>query len=244
MNTARRSVLAAALMLFAVIPAFSISLDGMDVNASLLVIGTDTTIGAAPSPILWSLGVSFPFSVWGPFFMEPGIGLFMQDYAERSGRVVPIEMEQNAFFAIGSILGMQAGARIALAPGLDMGMSVGLDTLLRFPIFAYYGESSAVQAMSDAWPYFYGAGRFLYPETRLFMRWELVKSMALVFSVRAFYPVSHLWDGLGLSFWEDFMISGTLGFSIRLGESAAQQAAPASDQPASGSPEAPPAPSS
>jgi hypothetical protein len=70
----------------------------------------------------------------------------------------------------------------------------------------------------------------------VFLRWQIVDTVGLVFSVRAFYPLAHLWDGLNRSFWDELMVSGTLGFSIRLGGAAKPQPA------ASGSPATEPAP--
>jgi hypothetical protein len=57
----------------------------------------------------------------------------------------------------------------------------------------------------------------------------------VVFSVRAFYPIAHLWEGQNLAFWDELMLSGTVGFSIPLGGTpkAAHAAEPApADQPA------------
>jgi hypothetical protein len=217
----RRKVPAAVVAAFALAvlaaPVFALSPDTVDVNASWLVIGTDTTMGAAPSPAIFALGASLPLTIAGAFFFEPGLDLYWQDYTYVSGRAVPTEIETAAaYLAIGALVSLQAGARIPLARGLELGMTVGADALLRFPTWAYYNDPTAVAAAANAWSYFFGMGRFFYPETRMFLRWQIVEMMGLVFSVRAFWPAAHLWDGQGLGLWDELMLSGTLGFSIPL----------------------------
>jgi hypothetical protein len=114
---------------------------------------------------------------------------------------------------------------------LEVGTTLGLDALLRFPVWPYYLAQVAIDASANAWPYFYGAARFLYPEARVFLRWQIVDTVGLVFSVRGFYPLAHLWDGQNLSFWDEFMVCGTLGFSVRLGGAPKPAASAPPDQP-------------
>ena len=74
-----------------------------------------------------------------------------------------------------------------------------------------------VTQQNAALSYFFSMGRFFYPETRFFLRWQISDPVALTFNLRAFYPLFHLWDGLSQSFFEQFMLSGGLGFGIQLG---------------------------
>jgi hypothetical protein len=57
--------------------------------------------------------------------------------------------------------------------------------------------------------------RFFYPETSIFCRWMLSETFGLAFNARALHPVFHLWDGEGLSYLDQLMIVGQLGFTWR-----------------------------
>ncbi len=119
---------------------------------------------------------------------------------------------------------------------LQVGAALGLDALLRFPVWPYYNAAQAVDAASSSWAYFYGSARFLYPEARLFLRWQVARGLALVFSVRALYPLAHLWEGQTMPLWDELMVNATVGFSIPLGGAAEPEAPPAepvaAEQPA------------
>jgi len=120
-----------------------------------------------------------------------------------------------------------------------MGASVGLDLLIRFPLELQNTGASVQSDEGNALGWFYGAARFIYPETRLFMRWRISDPVDLVVNVRGFYPVFHLWDGSGQPFWDALMVSAGVGFGIRLGKPASMPApaAPAAQPPTSGQPQ-------
>jgi hypothetical protein len=69
---------------------------------------------------------------------------------------------------------------------------------------------------NSALPWFYGNGRFFYPETRFFLRWHVSEPVDFLVNLRAFYPVFHFWDGSGQPFWDQLMVSFGIGFGIRL----------------------------
>jgi hypothetical protein len=113
-----------------------------------------------------------------------------------------------------------------LSDVISLGATVGLDLLLRLPAELQNNSTVVRDAQSSALGWFYGAGRFLYPETRLFLRWHFSEPVDLLVNVRALYPVFHLWDGSGQPFWDALVISGGVGFAVRL-------AAPAAPLPSS-----------
>jgi len=216
---------------------FSLPLDEVDANASLLILAShpnpqpsdseDPSMGVAPM-----IGVSVPIAVAGPMFVEPGLELLGWYYRWNSNAgAAEITQSENGlgFFTIGAILSLQAGVRFPIATDLTLGGAIGLDFFARVPA-EFQNTGSSVKSDEDsAVGWFYGKGRFFYPETRAFLRWHVSEPVDLVFNVRAFYPVYHFWDGAGQPFWDALMISGGVGFAIRLkpAASAAALTAPA-----------------
>jgi hypothetical protein len=212
----KAKVLAAAFFaLFAAASAPALSLD-LDINAGLLFIGSTGTV-VAPSPLLPCIGVSFPISFSGIFFIEPGIDFYGLYYEWTGTRAVPTAVESNAgFFTLAALLSFQAGVRFPVGKALELGGSAGVDFLSRFPIELENNSSASVEGRAPSFAYFYSMWRALYPETRMYIKWKVKESNALLFYARAMYPVFHLWDGEALPFLDQLMISAGIGFTIRL----------------------------
>ena len=206
---------------FAAPTLFGFALNTLDVNASLMVIGSVPPVGYGDvSPIVQLIGISLPVRVSGPYFLEPMLEFFGTNYEWTGtyGTAVPAQAEAGGgFFTLGTLISMHAGASFPVSPVVSLGGSVGLDLLLRFPIEFTNMSAQSVDGRLPALGYFFDKVRFLYPETRLFLRWQISDAIGLVVNLRAFYPLFHLWDGLGQSFFDQFMFSGGLGFAIRLG---------------------------
>jgi hypothetical protein len=219
----KRKVLVAVLLsAVAASPAFCLSLGELDINAGLLFIGA-TDPQAAPSPLVPMFGASLPIEIAAPFYLEPGLEFYGLDYMYTGSRAVPTEIESNAgFFTIAALVSLHATLRFPIAEALEIGGSLGLDCLLRFPLELVNTSAASVEGRDPALAYFFGSGRFFYPETRIFLKWQALDFLGLIFSLRAFYPVFHLWDGEGLPFLDQLMLSGTIGFAIRLGEAPAK----------------------
>jgi hypothetical protein len=101
-----------------------------------------------------------------------------------------------------------------IAPLLSLGGALGLDFFLRFP---FELQNSGIQSdENSALAWFYGSGRFFYPETRFFLRWHISDPVDLLVNLRVFYPVFHIWDGANQPFWDQLMVSTGVGFGIRL----------------------------
>ena len=213
--------LASASQSFASPTVFGFALNELDVNASLMVIGSVPPAGLGDvSPIVQLIGVSVPVRLSGPYFLEPMLEFFGTNYEwdDTSGTAFPTQAEAGAgFFTLGTLISMHAGASFPVSPVLSLGGSLGLDLLLRFPLEFINKSAESVDGRLPALGYFFGKVRFLYPETRLFLRWQVTDAVGLVVNLRAFYPLFHLWDGLGQSFFDQFMFSGGLGFAVRLG---------------------------
>jgi hypothetical protein len=108
-----------------------------------------------------------------------------------------------------------------VSQAIALGGAIGLDLLFRFPFEFFNSLPESVSGRAPATAYFYGMGRFFYPETRLFLRWHIIETVDLVVNVRGFYPMFHLWDGMSQSFFDQFMLSVGLGFGVKLAPAAA-----------------------
>ncbi len=193
--------------------AFALTLTELDVNAGLLFIGS-----APPqaSGITQTLGASLLIRTDGPLFLFPSID-FLGTYYDTSGTravLATVSSESGtSFFTIGALLGLQAGMVYPVAKDLEMGGAVGLDLFLRFPLEL----QNTTADTADGFAYFYGMGRFIFPETRFITRWDVAEGVTLVFTLRGMYPVFHIWDEEGLPFYDQLLAALDLGFVIRLG---------------------------
>ena len=227
-------------------PGFALSLNELDVNASLMVIGNPGGYGDV-SPIVQLFGVSLPMRLSGLFYIEPMLEFFGTNYEwiDANSTAVPAQIEAAAgFWTLGALISMHAGVRYAITPKVSLGGSVGADFLLRFPLELSNNSPSSVEGRGPALNYFFAKGRFFYPETRFSVIWQVSDAISLILNLRAFYPVFHLWDGMGQPFVDQFMFAGGLGIAIRLGPApAAPASTPASapaEAPAAAPPSAPP----
>lgn len=216
-----RRIIALCVALAVSIPGFALSVDDVDVDASFLLVFTapPTGYGTASPANTQLLGASLPLRIVGPFFVEPIIEFFGMPYewTDANATAVPTRIEAaSEFFTLGTLISLQAGVSFPLAPVVAIGGALGLDFLLRFPLDFTNTDPTSISGQQPALGYFFSAGRFFYPETRLFVRWHISQPVDLVFNVRAFYPLFHAWDGLGQPFIDQFMMSAGLGFAIRL----------------------------
>lgn len=234
------------MLLLAIAPfLFALSITEIDVNVSpIFYIGSSPPAGyGGPSPILQTFGASLVLSLNDRWYLEPSIEFFGTYYEwtggtdPSTGRAVPTTYDSGAgFFTVGSLIGLQVGAMFPVTSFLSLGGSVGPDFMVRFPLELTNSSTLSVAGRGPATSYFYSNLRFLLPETRFIVRWQVVDAVGLVFSLRALYPLFHLWDGEGLPFTDQFSAAFTIGFVIRVGGK------PAAAAPAATTPAAEPAP--
>ncbi len=128
-------------------------------------------------------------------------------------RPAPAEIENAEQFVFMTMIDALAGYRLILSKDFELGFLAGLDLLIRIPI-AY--DSSAAAKTGEFASYFYGALRFVYPVTEVSLKWNLMENIGLLFTIRALWPIFHLWDGESLPIYDQLILHGTLGFCIKL----------------------------
>ena len=175
--------------LFAASSLSALTVDELDVNVGLIYIGTTDPNALGPSIITPLYGVSLPMQLSGPFFIEPMIEFYTTFYRWTGTAVAPAAMESgDGFLTLGALLSMHGGVRYALSPVLSAGGSLGIDFLLRFPIEFLMADQNSTANTSAGLGWFYGAARFIYPEVRGFLKWQVTDSIGLVFNLRAWVP--------------------------------------------------------
>jgi hypothetical protein len=199
-------------------------LPGLDlsVNTGMLFIGSvppSGTVGRSLD-ITYLVGLSIPLRLGNVFFFEPMIEGFSMYYEWVDSAAVAIPSDQESelgFFTLGSLISLHAGVEFPVSAAISLGGSLGVDFLLRLPIALPSDQPASVAGRELAPGFFYGMGRFFYPETRFILRWKLSDMLTATAGLRAFYPLFHLWDGAGASFFDQLMFAGGLGIAIRLG---------------------------
>jgi hypothetical protein len=210
--------------LLAATSASALTLDELDVNFGFIYIGTMDPAALGPSIVTPLYGVSLPMQIVGPFFIEPMIEFYSTYYLWTGTAVAPAAMEtgnaKNGFFAIGSFISFHAGLRWAVSPVITLGGSLGVDFLLRFPAEFLMADPNTESDTASPLDWFFTSGRFIYPEMRLFMKWQATDAVGLVVNARAWYPLYQLWEGQAFPFPDQFMFAGGIGFAVKLGRPA------------------------
>jgi hypothetical protein len=238
-----RRVIALCIGLALALPAAALSVDELDVNTDILVIGTvpPDDYGTANPAIAYPLGASLPLRIAGPFFVEPAIGIYglLYEWTYDNATAVPTRVEAaGQFFTLCALVSLQAGVVFPVSSVISLGGTVGADFLLRFPLDWWNTDTSSTEGRTPSLQYFFSSGRFFYPETRLFLRWHIAEPLDLLFNVRALYPLFHAWDGRGASFIDEAMLSVGLGFAVRLKPLAKPAAAEETPAPGASTPAA------
>ena len=170
------------------------------------------------NPWLLTAGAAVPVVELGVFRLEIGTLFWgtQYEYVAAADRMVPTQIETaHQVWVLGLWVSPLAGVHFGVAGGkLELGAAAGLSLNFRFPLFEtdlQQGEPPA--SLTQGYRYFW-AGRFLFPETRLWIRWLAFDDLALSLSLTALYPMFHLWDGG--AFLDQFVFAVIAGFDIRL----------------------------
>ncbi len=195
------------IFLLTALPAYT--LDFLQFDGGLLFIG-NTEVESAPSPLLPTLGLTLPFPVLKhPFInLESGFLLFGTYYQFEDERATPVELEHRDFMVLGALVDTRIGIDLKISKAFKMGFYAGLALLIRAPIPLFEDIKSN---LGPTLGYFYGKLRFLYPETQITAQMPILENFDIKISLRAYYPLFHLWDGEGLPFMDQFMIGGLIG---------------------------------
>jgi hypothetical protein len=198
-------VLAALLALGALAPPGLPALSELEIDGGLTLLG-NTDADGAPSPLMPTIGVNLPFGV--PLDLEVGVLAWGTYYLYAGGRAVPAELEHRDFWVLGLLADARVGYTFRISEAVALGARGGLALLLRVPIPLF---DDAAANTGPAMGYLYGSLRFVYPEAELFGRFRLTEALGLRISLRGYFPVFHLWDGEGLPFGDQLMVSALVG---------------------------------
>jgi hypothetical protein len=203
-------------------PVFALSVNELDANFSLMMLGSVPPAGYGQGNSIVQLwGAALPIQITGFFFLEPMLEFFGTYYqwTESNATAVPTQYETgDGFYTFATLISLHAGLDFPLGKVISLGGSIGADFLLRFPFDPANTNPDSVVDRPSSLNFFFTEGRFFYPESRLFLHWKASDVFGLVVNLRAFYPLFHLWDGLNQPFLDQFLFSGGIGVAIRLGK--------------------------
>ena len=205
------------IVLFIAIPIYTNAsgIDRISIDSGLIYIGNSDQ-NSAPSPILRTIGANIPLFRSGLFVISTGMQFWGSFYAYNGQRVLPQETEAPGDlwnWILASMLDSRFGIEYPFNKTLTAGSDIGLSFLLRFPIVS---SKAAKPDRLSVMQYFFSKGRFLYPETSIYLIWNVYKRVGVSFTVKSYYPVFHLWDGENLPFYDQLLITGLLSFIIKL----------------------------
>lgn len=198
-------ILPTLLILGAGAPPGLSALNELEFDGGLTFLGNADPDGA-PSPLMPTVGVNLPLET--PVDLEVGILAWGTYYLYADGRAVPAEVEWRDFWVLGLVADARIGYTFHFGENIGLGLHGGLALLLRVPIPLF---DDAAPQTGPAMGYLYGMARFLYPEAEVSGRFRLTDSLTLRVSLRGYLPIFHLWDGEGLPFLDQLMVSGLVG---------------------------------
>ena len=217
-----------ALVIFCV-PGFgaTVSTDEIEAHVGMLTIGNWTTDNGMSSP-LFLLGASTQLALDvlpRPWVLGLGLDFLgaWYEWNDADGRAELSEPEAGAsFFTIGVLVSPRIGTRFDLGGTVAMGAFAGLDLLIRFPFYPFASPSIVDEQLPALW--YFIAGRFLYPELGAWLTWQATRDVELAFGLRSLWPIYRIWspEVTGWStFFHQVIFAGTLGMTIRLGQTLA-----------------------
>jgi hypothetical protein len=220
-ESSRRRVVALALtMLLAGTAAELPALSFISIEAGRMLLGNPSDgVGEGDvSPWLVTAGASVPVVELGAFRFEIGALVWETgyEYLAAEGRMVPTQLETaHQVTTLGLWVSPRAGVHVLLAGGaIELGAAAGLSLNFRFPLRETDLQAGAQPTSLVAGYRYFWAGRFLFPETRLWVRWNAFDDFALSLSLAALYPLFHVWDGG--AFADQFIFAAIAGFDVRL----------------------------
>ncbi len=203
-----------------VVFAYSFKVPYIGIDAGVLYLGNSDT-DSAPSPILRTIGTTVPFFYQevtdNLTFVMKGEMLFWGNYYTFNGtRAVPQEVEapgEKWNWVLATTIDPRFALEYNFNESITAGLDLGLVLLLRFPIVS--SETSGEDS-SHILQYFFGMGRFFYPENNLYIIWNVFDNLSLSFNLKATYPIFHLWDKENLPFYDQLIFTGLIGFLIKI----------------------------
>jgi len=216
-----------AISVFIALPAISacaLQVSDIEVRPALFWFGNGYTIDASGIPVQYSdvspvtggagIGVGLQFS---PLLsLRPALDFFGIQYAlvsiNGAPKAVPTQIETaNAVLILNALLSVPLTLTWTLDPQLQFSAGVSPSMLFRIPTIGY-GSPDRGAIIS----YLYGEGRFFYPEVQTSILYRMSDQLHAGFTLRALFPIFHLWDGEPVPFWDQMIFSGMLSLRFNL----------------------------
>lgn len=232
----RRTAVYLAIWLTFLVPhsLHAFSLEAVELRGAVLWIGNafqetssgETIQGSDVSPLRFSPGVATRFRINENLVFSPGLDFYYQEYLapdmDRYGndpvKVVPTQIETGAAAGdiagtLGLILSFPFGWEFQLGELWKVTPAFSPTLAFRVPLFGIDG--STTDAVLE---HFLSDGRFLYPEPRVRVAYEISEELELGLELRSMIPIYNLWTSEpDVAFWDEMMISLSAGVVFLLG---------------------------
>ncbi|MBN1411732.1 MAG: hypothetical protein JW969_12870 [Spirochaetales bacterium] len=156
--------------------------------------------------IVPALTVSFPvFTIDGSNSLNTRVTLWGAYYNWSGVEAVPSEEENREMLVTGCIGSLTYVYTLTMNPKWKLGLEAGAALLVRIPV-------SLAPAYDPLYPdfygYFFGAFRFIMPDTGISASYQFADNLGLCLSAHALWPIFHLWDSEGANFFNQTVITG------------------------------------
>lgn len=208
------------LLLGGAVTAPALSIPGIDLFGGLVFVGNGNAEGG-PSPLLGYWGVGMPVRINENMYFGPELGMFSTQYQLTSdgSKAVPTEVEfADSLWMISLLLDASFRYLFEVSDTLLLGPSAHLGFIFRIPILGYglaAGDSSDPTYGSSIVSYFYSQVRFFLPGVGFRLYWDLFERLGFLFRLTGYFPIFHLWDGEGAPFYDQMIVSGTVGVRFK-----------------------------
>jgi len=216
-----------AFSLYVALPAISVSalqVSDIEVRPALFWFGNGYTIDASGnpvqpsevSPIVGGVGVGVGLQFSPLLSLRPALDIFGIQYAlvsiNGAPKAVPTQIETgSAVLMLNALLSVPLTFTWKLDPQLQFSAGVSPSMLFRIPTIGY-----GTPDRGGITSYLYADARFFYPEVQTSIMYRMSDQLNAGFTLRALFPIFHLWDAEAVPFWDQMIISGMLSLRFSL----------------------------
>lgn len=144
----------------------------------------------APSPISFTLGLGYKFSLGSLFSIVPELSEWQGYYLVIDEKIAPAAVEKRDALVIHALLDLPLLINISTKNSIySFGLGVSLLNRFALPVSVLpENEKDRVKAIND---YFWSDLRYFYPSASFFWDWVLENGSSFGFSIKAFYPIAN-----------------------------------------------------
>lgn len=173
----------------------------------------NTAENTAPSPLLFTPGVTLPYVYMDIFEFQGTYRVWGTQYELTDTRIYPSELENRDYLVLALQADSIAGIHLPIGEKVTFYAGGGLTVLFRFPFDLFPEEDSGG---GSAFTFLYDKARFIYPVISTGIQWKYRDNMGIGFTYKLLLPLFHAWDGEGLPFSDQMIMDFDIGIRFYL----------------------------